>query len=33
MAELIALVESGALRTMESGSVGIGTLIYVLATR
>lgn len=33
MADLIALIESGSLRTMENGSVGIGTLIYVLATR
>ena len=33
MADLTALVESASLHTMESGSVGIGTLIYVLATR
>jgi ubiquinone/menaquinone biosynthesis C-methylase UbiE len=33
MADLTALVESASLRTMENGSVGIGTLIYVLATR
>jgi len=33
MADLTALIERASLRTMESGSVGIGTLIYVLATR
>ena len=33
MADLTALLESASLRTTESGSVGIGTLIYVLATR
>ena len=33
MADLTALVESGSLRVVEHGSVGIGTLIYVLAAR
>ena len=33
MAELTALVESATLDIVESGSVGIGTLIYVLAGR
>jgi ubiquinone/menaquinone biosynthesis C-methylase UbiE len=33
MADLAALVEGAALDVTESGSVGIGTLIYVLATR
>jgi len=33
MADLTALVEGAPLRVVESGSVGIGTLIYILAVR
>jgi len=33
MADLVALVESASLSAIENGSVGIGTLIYVLAAR
>jgi hypothetical protein len=33
MADLISLVESASLHTIDNGSVGIGTLIYVLASR
>jgi hypothetical protein len=33
MADLTTLVESASLSDIESGSVGIGTLIYVLAAR
>jgi ubiquinone/menaquinone biosynthesis C-methylase UbiE len=33
MADLTALVDSATLGVIESGSVGIGTLIYVLAAR
>jgi len=33
MADLVALAESASLRVMESGSVGIGTLIYLLVAR
>ena len=33
LADLTALIDSASLRTIENGSVGIGTLIYVLATR
>jgi len=33
MTELKALIESASLSVMESGSVGIGTLIFVLTTR
>jgi ubiquinone/menaquinone biosynthesis C-methylase UbiE len=33
MADLTGLVESASLSVVESGSVGIGTLIYVLAAR
>jgi len=33
MADLTALVESASLEMIDSGSVGVGTLIYVLASR
>lgn len=33
MADLTALVEAASLNVVDSGSVGIGTLIYVLAAR
>jgi ubiquinone/menaquinone biosynthesis C-methylase UbiE len=33
MADLTALVESASLNAVESGSVGVGTLIYMLAAR
>jgi len=33
IADLTALVDSASLGVVESGSVGLGTLIYVLASR